>query len=43
MDVFIENIVPAKSPPNIVKKFKWCYMLKNEDAKCIGYIGKTKK
>lgn len=43
VDAFIENIVPVKRPPNIVKKFEWCYMPKNEDDECVGYIGKIEK
>lgn len=42
-DTFIENIIPVKRPPNIVKKFEWCYKLKNEDDECIGYIGKVEE
>lgn len=39
VDVFIDNIKPVRRPGNIIAKFEWCYLLKNEDNECIGYIG----
>lgn len=39
VDVFTDKIKPVRRPGNIIAKFEWCYMLKNEDGACIGYIG----
>ena len=40
-DAFLKNVKTIKSPDNIDAKFKWCYILRNYDNECIGYIGQT--
>ncbi|MEX0060338.1 hypothetical protein [Clostridium butyricum] len=39
VDVATDKIKPIRRPGNIVEKFNWCYILKNYEAECIGYIG----
>ena len=38
-DAFLKNVKPIRRPGNIVRKFNWCYILKNDENECIGYIG----
>ena len=42
-DAFLENVKAIRRPGNIVKKFNWCYILKNYDNECIGYIGEVQE
>jgi len=37
--VYKDKIRAIRRPGNIIDKFKWCYLLKNEDNENIGYIG----
>lgn len=39
VEIYLDKIKKIKRPLNIVAKFKWCYMLKNYNDECIGYIG----
>lgn len=39
VDVYADKIKSVKRPSNIIKKYKWCYLLKNEYDEIIGYIG----
>lgn len=39
VDIYLDTIKPIRRPGNIIEKFKWCYILKNYDDECIGYIG----
>lgn len=39
VDVYLDTIKSIKRPSNIVKPFKWCYVLKNYYDEIIGYIG----
>lgn len=43
VDILSENIKPVRRPGNIIAKFKWCYLLKNKDGECIGYIGEKEE
>ena len=42
-DAFLKNVKAIRRPANIVKKFNWCYILKNYDNECIGYIGEVQE
>lgn len=39
VSIYKDKLKKVKRPPNIISVFKWCYVLKNEDNECIGYIG----
>jgi len=39
VSIYKSKLKKVKRPPNIISVFKWCYVLKNEDNECIGYIG----
>ena len=39
VDVLIKRICKIRRPSNIIAKFEWCYMFKNEYDDIIGYIG----
>lgn len=39
VDVAADKIKPIRRAGNIVEKFNWCYILKNYEGECIGYIG----
>ncbi|EES48906.1 hypothetical protein NE172_02195 [Clostridium botulinum] len=41
VDIYLDKIKKVRRPDNIVVKFEWCYILKNEYNDCIGYIGKV--
>lgn len=39
VDLYKDKLTKVRRPPNIIGAFKWCYALKNENSKVIGYIG----
>lgn len=39
VQVFSNNVKKVKRPSNIIATFKWCYELKNEFGKLLGWIG----
>ena len=43
VDLYKDKLSKVTRPPDIIGAFKWCYLLKNEDNKNIGYIGEKEK
>ena len=39
IDVAPENIKKVRRPSNIIAKFKWCYILRNDYGGFLGWIG----
>ena len=42
MNIYKDKLTKVKRPPNTISIFEWCYKLKIEDDKCLGYIGLKK-
>jgi hypothetical protein len=41
--VYKDKLKTIRRPGNIIEKFDWCYILKDEYDECIGYIGKIEE
>ena len=40
VDMSVKGIKPIKRPGNIIAKFEWCYILRDINGDCLGYVGK---
>ncbi|MBY6915504.1 hypothetical protein [Clostridium botulinum] len=40
VDIYSDKVKKIRRPGNIIERFEWCYILKNQYNECIGYIGK---
>lgn len=40
VDMFIKGVKPIKRPGNIIANFEWCYILRDTEGDCLGYVGK---
>lgn len=39
VSIYKDKLKKIRRPADIIGAFKWCYLLKNDDNECIGYIG----